>query len=43
MLEEQFSNIVGDVKLKGTPVSKGKVVGRVCVAPFLEDAINIKV
>ena len=33
----------GAITLKGTPVSAGKVEARVCVAPNIEDAVNLKV
>jgi hypothetical protein len=33
----------GIISSRGTPVSNGKVKARVCVAPKLEDAVNIKV
>jgi len=43
MEEIDYSKIIGDVEIKGTPVCKGKVVARVCVAPTIDDAIHIKV
>ncbi len=33
----------GIISSRGTPVSNGKVKARVCVAPKLADAVNIKV
>ena len=42
-MENNFEDITGDEILKGTPVSVGRIVARVCVVPDLEDARHIKV
>jgi hypothetical protein len=38
-----FVNVDGFNKIKGTPVSFGKVTARVCVAMNLDEAQNIEV
>ena len=42
-MENNYPDITGNEVIKGTPVSVGRIVARVCVAPNLEDAVNIKV
>ena len=42
-MNETIENISDGEVVKGTPVSVGRIVARVCVAPNLEDAVNIRV
>ena len=42
-MDNNLPEISGTEGIKGTPVSFGKIMARVCVAPNLEDAVNIQV
>ena len=42
-MHNRFANLSAEKALKATPVSVGRIVAKVCVAPNLEDAVNIEV